>query len=589
MRYRSRRRIDVLLLTVGGLALAAAAAVSALVGNGERITGYWMLARVDGDDPVAITEVIDYEFGGFSRHGIYRDIDDLDPAAPVEVSSPTAPDQVQVQAVSPTRSRIRIGDPLQTVSGRHRYRIDYPLDLPRPGGQLAWDAVGNEWTVDIADLEIHVLGTAEFTDTECASGSFGSWGGCTVDQPEPGHLVVRIDDLDAGDGVTLYATSAAGSTVAPTAPVPPSGPVAAGPGTGLLVPAATALVAGIVGAAAASRLVRNRGRELVWAGGVADAAFGPQFGQDFPTRLVDHEELAELANIEFAPPRGLTSWEGGILHREGVDRDHQVAWLLERAADGQIAFSGVTTNRRNEVKGTVVLHRTEVPAAAEDETSLRALFGGRPSVSLGKYDKQFAAGWSKLGQRFDTWQRQAPFWDPNGDRRMKEARWAGAGSLVIGLAALVVAAGLSNRFGWIWLPGVALGAALAGAGLALLVRSWELRVRTPEGSGLWILTESFRRFIEQSDAQHVEAAARDGHLREYTAWATALGEADHWADVVGQADLDESVEPMLVTHALMASHLSSATSRAATAPSSSGGGGGGGVGGGGGGGGGGSW
>ena len=47
MHYRTRRKVDVALLALGGLVLAIAAGVAAAVGDGERIGGYWVLARVE--------------------------------------------------------------------------------------------------------------------------------------------------------------------------------------------------------------------------------------------------------------------------------------------------------------------------------------------------------------------------------------------------------------------------------------------------------------------------------------------------------------------------------------------------------------
>ena len=107
------------------------------------------------------------------------------------------------------------------------------------------------------------------------------------------------------------------------------------------------------------------------------------------------------------------------------------------------------------------------------------------------------------------------------------------------------------------------------------------------GSGLWLRVESFRRFLAQSEGRHAEEAAQRGVLREYTAWAVAVGEVDRWSRAVRSvgapvADTDG------LRYAALAPSLSSSTSSTSTAPSSSGGGGGG-VGGGGGGGGGGSW
>ena len=149
---------------------------------------------------------------------------------------------------------------------------------------------------------------------------------------------------------------------------------------------------------------------------------------------------------------------------------------------------------------------------------------------------------------------------------------------------------LASRSGPGWLVLVAVGGLLAGAGLAAAVRAWELRVRTPAGSGLWLRTESFRRFLAGSEAHHAEEAARRGHLREYTAWAVAVGELDRWQRAVA-ASSAAAADPAAARYPLLAPVLLSGASESSERPSSSGsgGGGGGGVGGGAGGGGGGSW
>jgi uncharacterized membrane protein len=113
-------------------------------------------------------------------------------------------------------------------------------------------------------------------------------------------------------------------------------------------------------------------------------------------------------------------------------------------------------------------------------------------------------------------------------------------------------------------------------------------VRTPLGSGLWLRLESFRRFLAESEAHHAEEAAERGVLREYTAWAVALGEIDRWTRAVSASSAAAS-DPDAVRYVSLAPSLSSATSSSSTPPSSSPSGGGGSVGSGAGGGGGGSW
>jgi uncharacterized membrane protein len=158
---------------------------------------------------------------------------------------------------------------------------------------------------------------------------------------------------------------------------------------------------------------------------------------------------------------------------------------------------------------------------------------------------------------------------------------------VLGLGGVALGGALAARWGAAWLPLVLVAGLVSGAGIAAAVRGWELRVRTPAGSGLWLRVESFRRFLAGSETFHAEEAAKRGLLREYTAWAVALGEIDRWRRAVETSTVIPRDAGLGYVH--MAPLLMAGTTAASTAPSSSGSGGGGSVGGGGGGGGGGSW
>ncbi|MGH1490018.1 MAG: DUF2207 family protein [Acidimicrobiales bacterium] len=582
MAYKGRRLLDKFLLVGGALATGMVGLVAAAGGDTERIDGYWTSAAVGADGEAQVTEVIDYEFGVSDRHGIFRDIPRLNPAADITVESPTAPDQFVVEGFG-TNPRIRIGDPNATINGRHRYRIEYPigvaLDAVQDDARISWNAVGTAWPVAVRNIEIHIGVAAELSDVLCSQGEAGSWEPCSVSQPEPGHLVVELDKLNSFEGVTVTATPTRTLSAMPALPEPPSG-AATDPGTGVLPPAATAAAIALLAAAAASIGVRRAGREYVWAGGSADAAFGPQFGDEYPVRLVDHDELNSLASTEFAPPRGISAWQGGVLYNEAVSKDQQVAWLLERAIAGEIEIEG----EEDDLK----LHLLDVDSS--EPQALKAMFGGRKTVDLGKYDQQFAGGWDSLGKRLNRWHVDSEYWDPEGDRKRTRALATGIPLTLLGLVGLVLFSIFANRSGPGWLVGVGLSGLAVGAGFSLLLRRWELRIRTPEGSGLWILIESFRRFIHNSDAQHVDDAAKRGVLLDYTAWAVALGEVDRWSKAVKEAQLQgSSIAPQAFYMATMAPRLGGATSAATTAPSTSGSGGGGSVGGGGGGGGGGSW
>jgi hypothetical protein len=401
-----------------------------------------------------------------------------------------------------------------------------------------------------------------------------------VEQVEPGHLVVHHGSLDSGNGLSVFADR--GADLAGGAPQLPAPPASAppDPGAGLAMPAAVAAIAGLGASASASAFVRRRGRERVGAGGVADAAWAGKADDPTSVVLIDHEELAKMATTEFAPPEGLTAAMGGVVLTESVQPEHQVAWLIEAAIEGAVEL--VEEGRKK-----VRLVRT-APGSDAVRSVLDTAFGGRSEMTLGKYDPRFASAWGKIEKQLSGWQRRSGLWDQAAERRRAVVRGLGGFGAIVGVVVVALGGAASSRWGEAWLPLLVVGALLLGAGFAAALRGWELRVRTAKGSGMWLRVESFRRFLHSSEAFHAEEAAKRGVLREYTAWAVAVGEIDRWERAVSASSVIPEDAGLGYVH--MAPHLSSAASSASTAPSSSGSGGGGGSsGGGGGGGGGGSW
>jgi Predicted membrane protein (DUF2207) C-terminal domain/Predicted membrane protein (DUF2207) N-terminal domain len=580
LRPEQRRRLDRVLLPFGAAVVGLAALIGAFAGDTERIGAYWAHADIDATGTASITEVIDYDFGSARKHGLLRQIPDVSPTAAFTVDSPTAPDQV---AVSPwwLGTELRVGDPDVTISNRHRYTIDYPHTGLIFGPDVIWNAVGDGWDVPVNDVEIHLTSERELLNPSCDTGVLGSTGGCTVEVVGPGHIVVTHDRVDPGEFLTVRATL--GAPVTPTLPAPPTGP-APDPGTGWITPTLLAFLAALGGGLVISPMFRRLGREWVWDGGPVVAAFGPDDAAAATRRLVDHDELREMTTIEFEAPRDLSAALGGVVHSERVLDDHKTAWLLECAIREEIELD--TDGESPEIRrGTA----TPNPAVA---AVLDKMFGGGDLISLEKYDPAFSSGWDELGTALEEWRRTAGLWDRQGRTRRSKALGFGVLGLVAGLAATVATAAFANRSESGWLPLLAAAALVAGLGIASLIRAWELRIRTPEGTGAWIRVESFRRFLHESEASHVERAADMGLLRQYTAWAVALGEVDRWERAVDAAVSDPASTTASLPHQVgwvtAAPVLSRSFSTASTAPSSSGSGGGG-SGGGGGGGGGGSW
>jgi hypothetical protein len=580
---RGRRRLDRVLLGVGALVGGGLVAIGGVVGDAERVPQMWVGAQLSDEASTRIVEVIDYDFGLIPKHGIFRSVPGLGFESEVLVSSLTAPDDIA--AFTPVvidgepGMELKVGDPNTTINGRHRYRLEYRLpadDLLDEADTLRWDAVGTKWTVGIQRAEVHLVAPWELASPTCSQGRTGSAEGtCDASEVEPGHLLVEVEDLSPGEGVTITAQRGAALGTAPGLPEPPE-TAPADPGVGLLMPAVAAATAGFGAALSTSSLVRRSGRERVGVGGAADAAYASA-APGSEVRL-DELELAQMATTDFAPPAELTPAQGGLLYAERVLPQHKVAWLIQAAVDGEIDL--VEEDGR------------EVRIVRKGQLSgpLSTAFGGRDEVELGSYDSTFARGWAQVDSQLQAWSLGSGLWDPLADRRKTSIRILGGVATVLGAVLAFFGGVAAARWGREWVVVVVLGSLVAGAGFSAVLRGWELRVRTPYGSALWLRVESFRRFLAGSETFHAEEAAKRGVLREYTAWAVALGEIDRWERAVAGSAVIPQEAGLGYVH--MAPMLVHSTSRASTAPSSSGSGGGGGggsVGGGGGGGGGGSW
>jgi hypothetical protein len=558
-----RRKVDIGILTGGTLAVGAVAFGAAFVaGKQEEVTRYWTSAVVADDGSAEVTEVIDYDFGLNQKHGIFRWVPGLDSAAPITVSSPDAPDQTEVSTISDTRNdgtvgtgtNIRIGDPDQTISGEKRYRIGYDLPGVRVGETVDWEAVGTGWDVGMKTVEVHLVTPFELESPLCVSGPAGSRDTCDIREVEPGHVVATVEDLGAHEGVSIEGMQGAALDVVPAAPDPPADRPA-DDATTPLAPAGAAAGGMALAAVPATALVRRAGRERVYSGGAADAAFGgPPLGGTAPWPTgpaprpvpspppvpgatpaaeepagavvaevrptpepadwaavpppagaaelrVDAGELEEMTTIEFAPPAGLSPAHGGIILREQVETEHKVAWLIQGAVDGVIEIDDRDGTRLTRIAGA--------PATADQQVVFSQMFTSSPTLELGSYDRSFASGWATLSSQLSAWRAGSGLWDTRADARRIGAMGLGVLAAVVG-AVGALAGGLLAGIGAssaVWIGLAVAGGLLAGAGLAAAVGGWELRVRTAAGSALWLRVESFRRFLAQSEGYHADEAA----------------------------------------------------------------------------------
>lgn len=550
-------------------------------------------AGADHPDGVRVREVVDIDVGNTERRGYQRIIpNDFGQPTDVVAESPDANADVNVVQIG-SDTRIRLGDPDITFTGQRRYLLEYTLpDAQLDTGRLALDVIGTDETLRTDAFTVVLAGFVGLDTPSCDVGRFGAFGGCEFTSGGDGSWVTTIEPLEPGQGITV---GGAFDDLDPGASRPPVPDLPDRVGAGFRPLGIAMLVVGAGVAWAVYRAIRRRGSNVVFgAGGAADAAHGelplPNPGlpvHDVVTHRVADDELADLATIEFVPPRGLEPWQGAALLRERIDDDTVRSWFSEMIARGTITTSGEGSD--------MTLHAgpTDATLSNRDRNLLAELFADGPTVSLGKYDEEFADLWKRIRREQEQLVNGAGWWErPIGTS--SKVRWA---SFVVVPIILVIAlhdaaVPLLGALGALvrdWFAALALGV-LVVVGVAFVVYRSMLASRTATGSALTLRTESFRRFLEASEGRHVDWAWEQGILREYSAWAVALGAATAWSSAIRASavpDRDVHLAGPLVMHTNVA-----AFSSTTVPPSSSGSGGGGfsgGVGGGGGGGSSGSW
>jgi uncharacterized membrane protein YgcG len=548
----------------------------------------------DGPDGVRIREVVDIDFGLNARRGYQRIIpNDFGTPSGVRASSPDANADLDVVQIG-RETRIRLGDPAITFTGRHRYVLEYTLPDARVAtGRLDLDIIGTGETFTTQRFEV-VLTGFRFRALDCLTGVGQTLNDCEFATGSNDNQVVVIEPLPAGDGITVSA--AIESLATPALPDPPEQPGAVPVGFspfGLVM-----IPLGLLAAAAVFLIARSAGSNTVVAGGATEAAFGalPAPGReatraDVATYRVPDSRLAELATIEFAPPRGLEPWQAAVVLRESVDDGTVSAWFSEMIANDAMVAT--------EVDGKVTLTRgTDTSRlSAVDQGHLHRLFAGSDVIELGTYDPEFTATWQAIKAEQVAFAGAAGWWSHGGPggRVTTPTKWISLsiGVLVVLSVVIFVVALATTQTFWIVLgsPWLAvIGGLLVPLVAATIAYSAMFASRTATGSALALRSESFRRFLAASEGRHVEWAWQHGLVREYSAWAVALGAAEAWSKAVESSNIPEP--GVALGGPLLLYSAGSVFSSSRTAPSSSGSGGfggGGGVGGGGGGGSSGSW
>lgn len=584
-----RGRMSVLRRLIPAIVLAAllgGAAAIGLVGSPnrpERFDAKTIVYAPSADGALRVTETVDIDFGTAQRRG-YERVLRTDLGVPTDITAESATMSNRLNLFEdPGVLTIRIGDPDVTASGRHRFVLGYTLPGASPEGAFDLSVIDPGEVFETGRFTV-VLDGFRLDDPLCSVGDWGEVGGCALTVDDHGRQTVTFEPLPAGDGVNL---SGMAFVTGPTAGVDTGDPFPplSSPATwwrALLIIAA-ALAVGLW----VTRWSIARGMNDVGALDAAGAALG---ATGTTAGRVTDDELAAMATVEFSPPADIAPWEGKVLIDEEAPDSIAGVWVSSLLGSGALTAT--------EVDDDVVLGPGPGSTSVSDRDAslvVALLPGGGPRRIGRTHDPAFAAVWTSIADDLRDRATARNWWTrPVGSGTGR--RGSVVVSMVLGVTIPLVLGliGLATRVAG-GAAGVVTGNIVAGvvvaalgAALVAFVRTVGDRAsRTVAGSAAYLRVASFRRFLAASEGRHVEEAHRRGVLREYTAWAVALGEADAWERAA--ATLGSAAVLTTVTTAAFMHHHTDMFSSATTAPSSSGGGGGGGAGGGGGGGSSGSW
>jgi hypothetical protein len=524
---------------VAGVAVLGTSALAAtgVIGSGnhdERFDAKVVSVQPVGADGVRIREVVDEDFGSKDRHGYQRIIpSDFGEPIDIEASSPDADATINLDTVA-DGLRIRLGDPNKTFSGQHRYVLTYTLpNAQLSTGGLALDIIGTDETFETARFEVVVAGL-ELDNPQCNAGAPGTSGGCTLARD---GLVYRakVSPLKAGQGITI------GGTITGSDPVvePADPPLPKRRSDGRLLLALVMIPLGLIAVGVVFVSARRRGRNEVFAGGAADAAYGslPLPTGDAPpradVRMVPDSKMAELATIEFVPPKGIEPWQGAVLLSERFDRTTVAAWV-----SGLVAKDAITLTEDD----GLTLHRGPKYDQLDADTKalVDQMLDHKDKLRLGTYNANFGKAWSRVWTlerdgiaKSGWWKRLPPGSARQGGSATKFIGFVvvaffifGAGSFITALLGLFRGKVLALIF-----------AVIVPYLFAHFVYSVLLPARSATGSALALRAESFRRFLAASEGKHVDWAWKQGLLREYSAWAVALGAADAWGRALATSNV----------------------------------------------------
>ena len=516
-------------LAAGGLAVGLLVAAPGRAQADEQIRTYSVRLQIEPSGDLLVSERISYDFGPEPRHGILRDLpirrrfddrrDRLYPVQVTEVGSPDAPDQYSLEEADSQEGpllRIRIGDPEQTVTGRHNYQIDYRVQGALDGftdhDELYWKAVGSQWKVSIGQASATIIAPAAITHVACHAGPSGVGRPCESSVVDGRSATFAVGELGPHEGLTV-------GVGFPTGVVPTPQPILQERWSLARAFAATPASLGMAGAVAvllmAGALVAA-GRER------RAAATSSGTGVTLEDPAGAGLSGAGLSSREAsAPPGGLRPAQARLLLHKRVAPVAVPATLLDLAARGYLRIEEHPGHEsRPQVWQVDRLPQPEPDLGAYERALLDELFGGRTSRRLSDLHRQFRPRFERIRAALGEEAVQLGWFTAPPDQ--VQATWArrGAALAVVG-AVLLGLAVWRTRLALLPIP-------IIVAGLLLWWGARWMPRRTPTGTALARRVAGFRNYLQSPPADPRETAAAQDILSQELPYAIVFGRTRQW-------------------------------------------------------------
>jgi uncharacterized membrane protein YgcG len=543
-----------------GLGVLVGLPSAAHAAGGERIVSFAADYTVRTDGSMDVTETLVWQFDDDTSHGIQRDIRtsagyDQKPdtyrrydLSDVSASSPSgAPADVAVSETG-AETRIRIGNPDETVQGRQTYVVRYHLAHVVNGfedhSELYWNVTGQRVEIPTDTVRVTVRGPAAVARTACFYGAQGSTDTCTS---SPGNRATfAAKDLAPNQQVSILASfplgavkdvapdlrsgetgysgdSGVASTMSPTAARAVS---LLSYGGGVTIPV---LAAGLMGA-----LVWKRGRDEQYAGltpGLTPVAGAPATVVRGP---------APGVAVQFTPPAGVAPGLVGTVIDEEANTIDVSATVVDLAVRGYLRIEEVSSGgmiSRTDWQLTRLDPPQDGPLAQYEQTVLDGLFATANPVLLSELKNHFSGTlrsaqnqmYAEVTQR--GWFRQSP----EQQRRVWQA--VGTGLVIIGVASgwfLGFRSAGTDQVGGVSLgvpSGIVLAAGLVVAGLVLRLLGKRMAARTADGSAVLAQSLGFKQYLVTAEANQIRFEEAQNIFSRYLPYAIVFGVADRWAKV----------------------------------------------------------